>query len=268
MSPTKTSAALATIFMLGAAPLMAQTTDTAPDAPAEQPADAAATTTEAPAAEAPATEAPATEAPATEAPAADAPAADAPADQAAATSDAPPVGAYYTRATHGGWTLRCVKTENVADPCELYQLLKDGEGNSVAEITMIPLQNGGQAVAGATIVTPLETDLAQGLGMRVDGGQVKGYPFNFCASFGCISQVGLTSADLTSLKRGNAATVSLRPYGAPADQVVDLSMSLTGFTAGFAELEGVVEEMRAAIAAAEAEAAPAEAAPAEAPAAQ
>ena len=34
------------------------------------------------------------------------------------------------------------------------------------------------------------------------------------------------------MKKGNTATVSLLPFGAPKDQLVSLNLSLTGFTAG------------------------------------
>ncbi|MDO5642419.1 MAG: invasion associated locus B family protein, partial [Paracoccus sp. (in: a-proteobacteria)] len=208
MSAKTTSTALAVILALSAAPLMAQTPDNSTEATPETEASQAAPET--PAAEAE-TEA---EAEASETPA-EAPAETAPAE--------PQVGAYYPRASHGDWTLRCIKTADAADPCELYQLLQDGQGNSVAEITMIPLE-GGQAATGATIVTPLETDLTQGIRMQVDSGQARAYPFNFCAPVGCIARVGLTAAELTSFKRGNAAVISVLPYGATEDQAVNLTM--------------------------------------------
>lgn len=298
MSPKANSTALAVILALSAAPLLAQTATEVPpaaaatdaaaaaataaeqppdaakdaaqatgdaataaaDAAAEAASDAAAAAGNAAEAAAAAVAAPATDAPADAAAPGAAPAAEAPATEAATPTE-PPVGAYYPRATHGDWTLRCIKTAEAADPCELYQLMKDGEGNSVAEITLIPLENGGQAKAGATIVTPLETDLTQGIRLQVDAGQAKAYPFNFCAPVGCVSRVGLTDGEVASLKRGKAASVSLLPYGAAPDQAVKLSLSLTGFTAGYTELEAAVAEMRKAVAAAQA-AAPAEAAPA------
>lgn len=246
MSPKMTSTALAAILVLGAAPLMAQT---ATETPA--PADAAA----APAAPA---EAPAAAAPAEAPAAAPAATAEAPAaTDAPATPAEPQVGAYYVSKTFDSWQMRCIKTENDADPCELYQLMKDAEGNSVAEITLIPLANGGQAAAGATVVSPLETDLQQGIALKIDSGAPKAYPFNFCAPVGCVSRVGLTADELAALKRGNAATVSVLPYGAPKESVVNLALSLKGFTAAYAELETEVAALRA----------KAEAAPAAAPAA-
>ncbi|MFV0411388.1 MAG: invasion associated locus B family protein [Paracoccus sp. (in: a-proteobacteria)] len=280
MSPKVTSTALATVFALTAMPLFAQTaaTETPAADPAAVAAEAAQTAGEA--GEAAVTDAAnaaadAANAAASDAAAAAADAASAAVDAAAETQPAadaagsgePQVGAYYVRATHGDWSLRCIKTEEGLDPCELYQLLKDGQGNSVAEITLIPLENGSKAAAGATIVTPLETDLVRGIGMKVDSGAAKAYPFNFCSPVGCVSRLGLTADELAGLKRGNAATVMVMPYGAPDGEPVDLKMSLAGFTAGFGDLETIVADLRkaaeAAAAAAPAEAAPAEAAPAE-----
>ena len=251
-------------------PPPAETTETTTPAPAETdtgateatPAESAepaadAATTETPATEPPAADEPATgtqtDAPATDnapadgsanteatAPAADAATPAAPAPSAAngapaGASDAPAAGSYYVKSSHSDWTIRCVKADQGKDPCELYQLMKDSEGNSVAEMTLIPLENGDVA-AGATLVAPLETDLIEGLGFAVDGGKPRGYPFSFCAPVGCVSRMGFTTAELNALKRGNKAAVSLLPFGADPKNPVQLNLSLAGFTAGFDEL--------------------------------
>ena len=271
--PIKYSQALVAALALIAAPAFAQDSTTAaptPAAPAEQPAEpasqppaAAAPATEAPAAEAPAAaDAPATAAPATEAPAADAPATGAP---AAAANGEPQLGQYYVKETTQDWTTRCIKTDQAKDPCELYQLMKDADGNSVAEMTLIPLKNGDVA-AGATLVAPLETDLIEGLGFAIDGGKANGYPFSFCAPVGCVSRMGFTAAELSGLKRGSKVTVSLRPFGSSSEQPIQLSLSLKGFTAAFDALDKYADEVTAAQPAAPAaESAPAteEAKPAE-----
>jgi invasion protein IalB len=143
------------------------------------------------------------------------------------------IGQTYTREEHGDWDVRCVRTENGQDPCQLYQLLQDGEGNNVAEISIFPLPDGGgQAVAGATIVTPLETLLTAQIGLSVDSGATKRYPFSWCSSVGCFSRIGFTAEEIVSFRRGVEATLTIRPVAAP-DQTVGLGISLSGFTAGY-----------------------------------
>ena len=142
------------------------------------------------------------------------------------------VGTTYTAATFEKWEQRCMRTADGADPCQLYQLLQDGEGNNVAEVSLFALPPGQQAVAGATIVAPLETLLTEQLTIAVDGAQPKRYPFTWCAPLGCIARVGFTQAEIDGFKKGAKATISIVPAGAPEERV-NLDLSLKGFTAGF-----------------------------------
>jgi invasion protein IalB len=177
-----------------------------------------------------------------EAPAADAPAAAAEGEQPAAGADALSLGAEvaapdgpgttYTAASFDSWEQRCMRTVDGSDPCQLYQLLKDAQGTSVAEISLFPLPAGQQAVAGATIVAPLETLLTEQLTLAVDGATPKRYPFTWCAPLGCIARVGFTQAEIDGFKKGAKATMTIVPVAAP-DQKVVLDISLKGFTAGF-----------------------------------
>lgn len=145
------------------------------------------------------------------------------------------VGEAYVASEHGDWQRRCVRTEDGNDPCQLYQLIQDDNGGSVAEITVFPLPEGQEAVAGATMITPLETLLTEQLTLRVDAGSAKRYPFAFCTQAGCISRIGLTEEDLASYRAGTEAQARIVPAIAP-DQEVVLRISLSGFTAGFAAL--------------------------------
>lgn len=142
-------------------------------------------------------------------------------------------GEAYLAATHGDWEKRCIRVPDGSDPCQLYQLLQDGDGNSVAEISVFGLPPGGEAVAGATIITPLETLLTQQITMRIDGGQAKRYPFTWCSVIGCIARIGFTASEVEAFRRGLVAQISIVPVAAP-DQTVTLDISLLGFTAGFA----------------------------------
>jgi len=153
--------------------------------------------------------------------------------EAPATPEAGGVGERYIAEKFDAWELRCVRTEDGADPCQLYQLLNDKEsGNPIAEISMLPLPEGGEAVVGATIITPLETLLTQQLNVTVDNGKTKRYPFTFCANVGCVARVGFTAEDIASFKKGKVAVVSVVPVAAP-DRTVDVDISLKGFTAGY-----------------------------------
>ncbi len=143
------------------------------------------------------------------------------------------VGKTFVKSIHGDWELRCIKApEGQKDLCQLYQLLEDEQGNSVAEINLFSLPDDDQLAAGATIVTPLGTLLTQQLRLSVDTANAKVYPFTFCTEQGCFSRIGLTAADIAGFKAGSAANILIVPAQAP-DQTVKLKVSLTGFTAGF-----------------------------------
>lgn len=151
---------------------------------------------------------------------------------AAAPEGEPQPGETYIRETFGAWGQRCLRAAEGPDPCQLYQLLNDADGNPVAEISIFPLPEGGEATAGATIVTPLETLLTEDLTLSVDGAATRRYPFTFCNAAGCVARVGFTAEEVQQFRAGNQATIRLVPAAAP-DQEVVLTISLSGFTAGF-----------------------------------
>ncbi len=150
----------------------------------------------------------------------------------------PSEGEPYIRAEYGDWALRCIKAaEGIQDACNLYQLLVSDEGASVAEFNIFQLPEGGQAVAGATLVVPLETLLIEQITIAVDGQNARRYPFNFCNRAGCVARIGFTQAEIDELKRGAQATVRIVPAAAPTQEVV-LAVSLSGFTAGYDSASG------------------------------
>jgi invasion protein IalB len=180
------------------------------------------------------------------------------------------IGSNYVAANFEAWEQRCVRTESGIDPCQLYMLLKDQEGNSVAEFTMFGLPKGteGPAVAGATFIAPLETLLTTGMMLQIDADKPKAYPFTFCTQIGCIARLGFTAEEVAQMKKGANAKITIVPFVAP-DAKVELTMSLKGFTAGLDAVNAANDAADAAAIAAGAEApaegeAPAEpAAPAE-----
>ena len=155
-----------------------------------------------------------------------------------ATAETAVVGQTYVAARFDLWEQRCAKAADGSDPCQFYQLLKDKDGNPVAEISMFALAEGAAAAAGATIIVPLETLLTANLQLSIDGGKAKIYPFTFCTTQGCVSRVGFTADEVEQFRKGAGAVLTIVPAVAP-DQKVELSISLKGFTAGYAAVTKV-----------------------------
>ncbi len=149
-------------------------------------------------------------------------------------------GRPYTKEVNGAWEMRCIKTEGETDPCQMYQLMDDGQGAPVAEFSLFRLPDGGKAQAGATVVVPLETALTSQLSLTIDNGKARRYPFAFCNPVGCYVRMGLTTEDVAAFKRGKEAKITIVPALAP-DQTVELALSLDGFTASY-DKSSVIEE--------------------------
>lgn len=148
----------------------------------------------------------------------------------------PQVGEPYKAADHGDWRITCVKTETGKDPCQMYQLLVDQEGNAVAEVTVFDVPGNPQVAAGATFITPLGTLLTAQATLSVDEAEGKRYPFSWCLQNGCYARVGLTPLELDNLRRGKQASLAIRAVQAP-DQPVVIPVSLNGFAAAFRDLK-------------------------------
>lgn len=157
----------------------------------------------------------------------------APAGQAAA----PAQPGIYVREEHGDFEVRCLQApDGQEDPCQLFQRLSDAEGNPTADINFFDLPPGSELAGGATILTPLQTLLTAQVTISIDGGQPRRYPFAFCDQSGCYARLGFTEADLNQFRRGASARVVVVPALAP-DQPAELTLSLSGITAGLAAIE-------------------------------
>lgn len=142
-------------------------------------------------------------------------------------------GQAYIRETNGDWGMECLSVaEGQEEPCQMFQALLDDMGNTVANVRIFRLPEGGQATAGALIAVPLETLLTAQLTLSIDDGITKRYPFTVCDRLGCYARIGFTSEDVAAFKKGAVAKLGLVPYVAP-DQRLQLALSLKGFTASF-----------------------------------
>ncbi|NBZ87957.1 invasion associated locus B family protein [Stagnihabitans tardus] len=144
-------------------------------------------------------------------------------------------GQLYLASKSEAWEKRCIKATEGKDPCQLYQLLMGADGNPVAEVSFFTLPEGGQAVAGATIVVPLETLLTANIRVGVDATQGKLYPYSYCNINGCIAKVGFTAEEIKAMQSGNQSIITIVPAAAPKE-TVKIAISLKGFTAGLDSL--------------------------------
>lgn len=146
-------------------------------------------------------------------------------------ASAPEVKPPYVREKHGEWNVTCADVDG-AEQCKLYHLFTDGQGSSVAELTIEILPEGGQAAAGVTFVSPLLTLLTAQMSWRVDAAKNRRYPFNWCENAGCFARFGLTTADVNAMKKGANATITVVSIVNPK-KPIELTLPLTGFTAAF-----------------------------------
>ncbi|WP_170463649.1 invasion associated locus B family protein [Ruegeria arenilitoris] len=147
----------------------------------------------------------------------------------------PRLGEQYIKEEQGDWAILCINTNNEEDPCAMRQVLTGEQGQPIAEITIERLPEGVAAVAGATVVVPLETLLQAQIAFSIDGGPGKRYDYHHCNPVGCLAQLGFTQGDVDAMKAGSTAKLSLVSVLAP-NQLLELEVSLAGFTAGFDSL--------------------------------
>ncbi|MFY0595779.1 MAG: invasion associated locus B family protein [Cognatishimia sp.] len=159
-------------------------------------------------------------------------------DTATDTTEAPsdlatgqPVAPEVVSETFGDWTVNCQQLPE-GERCQMQQLLLNSQETPAVEVNLFPVTGQSQVFAGGTIIAPLGTLLPAQLTISIDGALGKAYPFAFCLPDGCVSRVGLTKEDVTGLKKGAEAEVTLAHMSAPG-QPINIKMSLSGFTKAF-----------------------------------
>lgn len=149
--------------------------------------------------------------------------------------EGPRPGEQFVKEEFGDWDVSCIKAQEGEDPCAIVQILKGNQGDPIAEVSIGKLPEGGAAVAWANVIVPLETLLQAQLALSIDGAPRKLYNYHHCLPVGCVAQLGLSQGDIEAMKAGTKAVFSLVPARFP-DQVLEMEMSLSGFTSGFDSL--------------------------------
>lgn len=158
--------------------------------------------------------------------------------EAPAGAPTAPAPETFVAATFNDWEIICAPVDDAGNnTCEMYQLLFDPTGQPVAEISIAALPLGAEFAAGASITTPLETFLPMGLGWRVGPtGDMRAEGFRVCTVVGCLVRMGIPAEEVDQMRAGSTATIMIAPFAA-IDQPVEITVSLSGFTAAFADLQ-------------------------------
>lgn len=133
---------------------------------------------------------------------------------------------------HGDWEVGCLPETT---QCEMQQVAVDSDGNPVILARMVRLPEAAQAQALIVFNTPLGTLLPPGLSVQIDSAPANPLPFEWCVQEGCIVRLGLREPDVLAMKRGSEVKLTVASIADPETPVV-LTLSLTGFTAGFDSL--------------------------------
>ena len=144
----------------------------------------------------------------------------------------PEIGQPYIAERIGDWSVRCIRTQDGNDPCELTQIIINDRNEPVAEVALFKLPSGQPAAAAANIIVPLETLLNIPLTISFGPDTTKKYPYSFCSSVGCIARIGLTEHDITLMEKGLVAQIMIAHLSIPNENII-FELSLKGFTAAY-----------------------------------
>jgi invasion protein IalB len=133
-------------------------------------------------------------------------------------------------ASYQDWDVKCTSDTD----CQIYQLLRTSDGNPIAEISGFPVEDD-KISAGFTILLPLETFLETGISISIDGNNKIKYPFVFCSEVGCIVRFGISEETLKKYQLGSNADFFITP-ASQQDRKIAVSISLSGFTAAYADI--------------------------------
>lgn len=149
---------------------------------------------------------------------------------------AAPAAGGAARTKYGAWEVACEAGDK---NCAMAQIGNDASGTPVLEMVIRkleePLEVGERtAIAVLDVITPLGVVLTEGLAVKIDGGAEESAPFQICTEQGCLVREPIDNELVTRLKRGNNAVISVI---AANQGEVSASLSLTGFTKAFGALK-------------------------------
>ena len=123
----------------------------------------------------------------------------------------------------GDWRFLCYGEGDSKD-CGAIQVRVNDQKRRVMESRIVKV--GGDKV-GLLMIVPLGVNLQQGAAITIDGTVMGTVGFNVCTPEGCQALVALNGPELTALRKGKQATVTI----VAGKNRVGVPISLKGFTA-------------------------------------
>lgn len=143
-------------------------------------------------------------------------------------------------AQYKAWTVTCetlVATETApgSERCAMEQSVTDSA--SGATVMRLTIATGADMPAPVgTIVGPFGVDLAQGIGLSVDGVEAGRVSFLTCLQIGCVANLALDEAQVAAFRGGESLVAVVHPSDNPA-AAISLTFSLGGFADALARLQ-------------------------------
>jgi invasion protein IalB len=133
------------------------------------------------------------------------------------------------------WVLRCGKSQQGPEVCEMQQQRADKEGRTVMAVAVGTVP--GASDLGLLIILPLGIALPPGVSLQVDGGAEVPLVVDRCERQGCRIEMLIKPDLMTRLKGGREAKVFFEADNPQGErQRLGVPISLLGFTAALGEL--------------------------------
>lgn len=139
----------------------------------------------------------------------------------------------------GDWVVNCTTDrESKLTQCVMIQPIFDNTGTTQSAIIEIFAAGSDNPLIGANaiLVTPLGTNLEQGLYLQVDDIlPQRNYRINYCLQNGCVARMAFFNSEIDEMRNGQQMILTLFAYN--SDQPLGYRISLNGFTRSFEILQ-------------------------------
>jgi len=135
------------------------------------------------------------------------------------------------------WVLRCGRSEQGPEVCEMQQQTTDSEGRTIMAVAVGTVP--GTPDVGLLIILPLGILLPSGVSLQIDDGAEVPLEVERCERQGCRIERLVEPQLLNRLKAGREAKVFFEAYDPEGElQRLGVPISLLGFTAALSEIMG------------------------------